>query len=412
MTCSLTKYNFLDKNTHFPSWIVFCYLVAFGLEFLSLFINIRSGVAFGIYNLVVLLYIFAAKRIKLTAIDFIVLLFAFYNLFSIFGTLSYGESFNTFLGEFCTGILPITFYFVARCLSNSRAENKFLLCLFFGIIFVDIIGIYFYYFNPSIYIGYLQKTVAFFDLRYSLQTPMLESFIGGSVVGVLSNICVALCMHFLIIKKNKRKFAILLCVPLFVFTVVLTLERVSWVCTALTIVAYIIIASKHKVRSCIFMAAATILLLVIISNSSVSDLIVERIKGSDTIFTERSANWLKVFEQDAIKLFFGNGLGTCGHRSKIGLRIVDGNYFKMIYEVGIFGTFIMASIILSSAVTGILCLKNSKDSYLIFYLAVVFIIIIQGIGASAFTFQDEMPIFWFAIGMIFNQKKARRIKQA
>ncbi len=406
MTGALPITNVKKNEIIIPFWIASCYLIAFGLEFVSLFIEIKSGLAFGIYAILVFVYVFCFTKTTLNVMDAVVSIFFLYNLLSIFFTVVYGERIETFLGEFCAGLLPISFYFVARH-SNRNFEKQFFKCLLIGTLIVDLIGLYFYFAQPTIYIQYLQKTVAFFDIRWSLNTPMLESFIGASVVGALSNISIAYCMHYLLLEKNaKHRVLVLLCLLFYFLTVILTLERVSWVCSALTVIVYLLIASKHKIRDlAVLSLLVSIVVIIILNHPSASTLILNRIEGSDSIFSERSANWFKVFQQDTFKLFFGNGLGTCGHRSEVGLRIVDGNYFKMIYEVGLFGTFIFLSIVLSSIVFGFKYIKRAKQSYFMLYLAIVFIIAIQGIGASAFTFQDEMPVFWFSIGMIFTDKE-------
>jgi hypothetical protein len=123
--------------------------------------------------------------------------------------------------------------------------------------------------------------------------------------------------------------------------------------------------------------------------------IVERSSEISQAVGERSFTWIYVFQD--LTFIFGKGLGSVGHKS-IGfskLLIADGNYFKMIGEIGIFGTFIFFAILISSFWNGF---KDFKNKYL--DLGIIFCICLIAIGSNIFTFQSIAPIFWFAIGRI------------
>jgi hypothetical protein len=129
--------------------------------------------------------------------------------------------------------------------------------------------------------------------------------------------------------------------------------------------------------------------------------IVERSSEISQAVGERSFTWTYAFQD--LTFIFGKGLGSVGHKA-IGfskILIADGNYFKMIGEIGIFGTFLFLAILISSFWNGI---KDFKNKYL--DLGIIFCICLVGIGSNIFTFQSIAPIFWYAIGRIaFTNKK-------
>ena len=95
-------------------------------------------------------------------------------------------------------------------------------------------------------------------------------------------------------------------------------------------------------------------------------------------------------------------MGSVGHKA-IGfskILIADGNYFKMIGEIGIFVIYIFFDILISSFWNGF---KDLKNKYL--DLGVIFCICLIAIGSNIFTFQSIAPIFWFAIGRVSNSNK-------
>ena len=150
-----------------------------------------------------------------------------------------------------------------------------------------------------------------------------------------------------------------------------------------------------------------LILIFIINNHNIYELLTIRLsKGISGIFSERNQDWHIVFEQDNIfKLIFGNGLGTGGHRSITykSIDLYDGNFIKMIYEIGFFGLIIFLIILIYAINCGIKKYFKYHDSNLLLYLSIVLGVIIMAIGSSVFTFQDIMPIFWFSIGVLVSK---------
>ena len=125
------------------------------------------------------------------------------------------------------------------------------------------------------------------------------------------------------------------------------------------------------------------------------DILFERSSMISEAFDERSDTWSYAFQD--LSFIFGKGLGTAGHKALdyTKLLIADGNYFKMIAEIGIVGLLIFTTIVIHSIVVGI---KEFKMNFL--EVSIVFSLSLIAVGSNIFTYQSVAPIFWYAIGKV------------
>lgn len=391
----------LKKGIVFPKWILNIYLVAVGAMFIHVFLNsFRHGVFISSYLLIVCAYILIYKRYRVVknGIDLLVFIYACYNLFAVIIS-GYYSSIGIGISEFTTAGLPIIFYLIGReC--NTDEEKNFIKSFIFASSFVIIIGYYFYFFNPDIYFRYLENnTYAFYKSLY-LQNPRMFSFVGSPIVGAFANYLLAYSVHQMVMKKSKSKFW--LCSSIMaVGAVVLSLQRVSWVCCILVLAVYLFFVSRNKIRTLAIVSIITVAVIIFIINfPEIIETLLWRFSGSEDIFAERNENWWKVFEQNILQVLIGNGLGMAGHRSigqNVGLVIADGNYFKMLYEIGVLGFGLFVSVIFSCIIKGYKKFLNRKYEVM-FYLAVICIVCVHAIGSSAFTFQLNALLFWYSLG--------------
>lgn len=121
---------------------------------------------------------------------------------------------------------------------------------------------------------------------------------------------------------------------------------------------------------------------------------------------ERSDNWFDAFKHG--NLIIGGGLGAFGQKvlgySKI--IIADGNYFKMLAEIGAIGILLFLTIIISSLVKGF---KDLRNNYL--EIGIVIGISIQAIGSNIFTYQIVIPIFWYAVGRLATKNRQNTLSE-
>ena len=101
-------------------------------------------------------------------------------------------------------------------------------------------------------------------------------------------------------------------------------------------------------------------------------------------------------------LLTGDGLGRYSHKAVeySDKFISDGNYFRMIAEIGILGFLIFTLIIITSLFKGY---RNFKEKYI--ELGIIVIICMQAVGSNVFAFQLIAPIFWYSIGRCSILKK-------
>ena len=116
-------------------------------------------------------------------------------------------------------------------------------------------------------------------------------------------------------------------------------------------------------------------------------------------FRERNSNWMMVFRPN-LELLIGHGIGSGGHRvmSEGNFYILDGYYFKNIYEIGLIGAFILGAIIIPLVMKGI-----SQKYYL--RVLIVGIVMLTSLGSSALSFQYITPLFWFVMGDIYYENR-------
>ncbi len=391
---------FRQKAVFFSKWIIAIYPLMIGLQFVHLFINsFRHGVIISVILLIMLFWLIFIKKIKVVKsdVDLIVLFYFIYNVFSILLLLLSKVSISIGIAEFATGLFPVLFYLVGR--DNSLREQLFLQYFLKSVFFMIIVGYIFYIFNPEIYFRYMENNSYMFFRSVYMQNPRMVSFIGSSSVGALSTCSFAYFIHQITMKKEKMLKN--MCIGLLSLgAAILSLQRVAWLCCILIIISYSMFVSRNKLRTAIIMSIFIILAVIIITNfPNLVQVLEWRINGSENIFSERNGNWLKVFDQNILSLLLGNGLGSSGHRAmeQNKMVIVDGNYFKMIYEIGLIGTGLFIMIIIAGLLNGY---KKFRKGYknMMMYLAFVSVICIHGIGSSVFTFQIVVILFWYSLG--------------
>ena len=122
--------------------------------------------------------------------------------------------------------------------------------------------------------------------------------------------------------------------------------------------------------------------------------LLERFNSLSSAIAERSDSWFEGLS-NTTSIITGDGLGKYGHKvvEFSDLSIPDGNYFRMIAEIGILGFLIFVSIISTAIYKGFLKIRTHYVQ-----LIVIFIICLQSVGSDLFSFQLVAPIFWYSIG--------------
>lgn len=377
------------------------YPIVVAIIILQLYISeIRLGV---ITSFIIILLIY--KNLKKQSLFFnssinkMVLLYLIYNSVSIILFLFKGFPISVFFAEWSNSILPICFFYFAQIERNPN--DNFYRFTLDALVVSFVIGFILWIWDPPFY-------RVFMDITEGPGTDLLffESIFGLTATGALGYIAFLLS-SYRIFKTKGRSGKIYLVVSM--VTTILTFRRGALFVLALAILImhfigyfrFRFLKKRYFVLEFIFLYC--IILLVTANYEDFFTNLTERATMLSEAFNERSTNWVDAFNQG--NLLIGGGLGAFGHKvsaySKI--FIADGNYFKMLAEIGIIGTILFITIIISSVFAGF---RDFRNKYL--EIGIVIGLSLIAIGSNIFEYQIIVPTFWYAIGRLANNNKAGR----
>jgi len=376
------------------------YLIILFIVLIQLFFipSIRLGIVTTIIILFVLYNtINRYDLLRNSIINKLVLAYLFYNTFSVLFYVFSGIPLSVFFAEWSNSILPIFFFYLPN---NEKTENYRFYNITLLVLVISFITGFYLWMNDSDYYKIFMETTE----GPGTGIDFFQSLYGLTATGAFGVIGFLISVNLLLRSNGKKgKITMIIC---FVATI-LTFRRGAMfsLFIAIIILHYIGYLKFNFLKKRYFIIE--LIFIYIIYKYFLSDYavllenLVERSSEISQAVGERSFTWTHAFQD--FSFIFGKGLGSVGHKA-IGFSkvlIADGNYFKMIGEIGIFGTFLFFVILISSFWSG---LKNFKNKYL--DIGIVFCLCLIAIGSNIFTFQSIAPIFWYAIGRItFTNKK-------
>lgn len=379
------------------------YFIFIALAFLSMYFGIRNGVISSLFIVVMTIDLvrvsYIDKQLKLSSIALWIVFFVIYNILTIIFAILGDYPFSVILSEGANSILPIMFFFYAKNVSLEERKSFEKKVVITALILI-ITGIYYNItLNDPYYIAFLDEAYPNFSMIWFQRFPRLTSWVGSVNIGVLLNVTIG----FAFVKfVNDKKFKSLTFWVLVLSSgIVLSMQRSAFFVLAMNLFFIFAYLRKNKyikrfhitwlvIILIIFVLLATVFMPSIISDFS------SRLMNISSVFSERSSEWSYAFENGFMTIT-GMGLATGGQRA-IGLSnstINDGNYFKMIYEIGLIGFAIFIIIVL---LTISLSIKKIRTTGI--YLIIISGFLIQAIGSNILTFQFVAPLFWYCIGII------------
>jgi hypothetical protein len=354
--------------------------------------SIRLGVVTSVIILLVLYNtINRHDLLRNSYINKLVLAYLFYNTFSVLLYVFSGIPLSVFFAEWSNSILPIFFFYLS---SKEKTESFRFYNITLLVLIISFITGFYLWMNDS------ENYKIFMDTTEGPGTGLdfFQSLYGLTATGTFGVIGF-LISSSLVLRSNGKKGKIALIIS--IIATILTFRRGAMfsLFIAFFILHYIAYLKFNFLKKRYFIYE--ILFIYVIYKYFISDYdvllenLVERSSEISQAVGERSFTWTYAFQD--LTFVFGKGLGSVGHKA-IGfskILIPDGNYFKMIGEIGIFGTFLFFAILISSFWRGF---KDLKNKYL--ELGIIFCICLIGIGSNIFTFQSIAPIFWYAVGKI------------
>jgi hypothetical protein len=326
-------------------------------------------------------------------LDMFVLAYFMYNIFSfVFFSFS-GLPVSVFYKEFSNSIIPIIpFYFFGRL----NHQNSFYTIALYSLAVCFVLGFYFQLTLPMNYMKFLDnmESSGTNPLGY---TTNFRSILGLSATGALGAIGLLLSLDVLYKSKFKRgKVIFLICF----IALVLSYRRAALYTGVFAILwmNYLMFfkLKGSKLKLFIFELLAIFLFLYNLLDSNPDFLIdlYERFNSLSDAIDERSDSWTAGLSNTQ-NFIVGDGLGRYGHKAVeySDMYIPDGNYFRMIAEIGIIGISLFIIIIIKALYKGF---SNIRTHYV--QLGIIIMVCMISVGSDMFSFQLVAPIFWYSIG--------------
>lgn len=293
---------------------------------------------------------------------------------------------SSFTETVVNSLLPVIFFWCG--LQGFSFSKKAYLIAYDVLCFV---GIYLTFTLPDWYFVFCRS--------HGFSWTRLSSCVGSTVIGSMS--CIAILYSYHLKMNSRSKLAIIQFVISCGFAL-LSFQRSAWI---MTIVSVIVL--NHNLLKLKIIKSYTIIfevLFVVIIGFVFRDWIFDRIdiwilqrnvasqaqSNGTGMFSGRVGQWITNISTS--NWITGSGLGTRGHRA-ISSGVADGDYVRMLCEIGLIGLGIFISIIYSAIKIG---RSIGKDA--IIPLLVVVVLALQAVGSNIFEFQITSPLFWMAIG--------------
>ena len=357
---------------------------------------IRVGLFMSLLMLIGIFILYNFNKLKLrNNLDVIVLCYFLYNLSTIVFYFPRNVPLSVFFKEFSNSILPIILFYFMGKLNHDKSFYKITLYAI-GVCFV--VGFYYQLTLPIVYLERMNV------MDGSGTNPLgylvnYRSILGLTATGALG--AIGSFLSFNIMYKSGFKTGKILFI-ICTLAVLLSFRRAALYTADFGIVSLnILILFKFikgkKIKFLLFETLILILLTIYILSTKNFDFfndILDRVASFTDAIDERIDSWISGLN-NTYSLLTGDGLGIYGHKviEFSDLYIPDGNYFRMLGELGILGFLLFLSIIFTAIYYGVLKISTQ-------YIQVIIVIIVclQSVGSDMFSFQLIAPIFWYSIG--------------
>jgi hypothetical protein len=377
--------------------IDYYYFIVIGIQSLGMFIpGIRIGV---IASMIILFFMYKYLRtgsLFKNYVDVLVMVYIVYNTISILWFLFSDLPISVFIREYSNSILPMFFYYLAK-VDNKKNKNFYNITLK-AILLCFVIGFILFLQQPFYYREYLNTLDGIGSTDLIATTAAFRSLTGVTMTGSLGVVGVLISFTNILETNGKKgKIALMVCM----IAVALTFRRSAlFVALAAFFVFHYYGYIKYGLLNKKYFLVELIVAFFIIGylNNNYGDLLAmlnERLMMISESIDERSGSWVEGLMYG--NLIIGSGLGVFGHKAVefSDKYIPDGNYVRMLAELGFVGVSIFMSIIIASLFKG---LKNLRDNIL--EVGIIVGLCIQAVGSDIFSFQLIVPLLWYSVGRV------------
>ena len=403
------------------------FLLANALSIIGVFLPIQVGATFSALSIVFLFLIAVRNSVRVNHIVWGCYLFFTLEICSIVNyllnefALSYSRP-EIILASISYLLIPQSlFFFIGLEISKSKSvliENMTAL-ININIVMLAV-GLILHFWRPDFYITYLQRSLGEVFDSYGGLYPRFVGYLDSMAIGVICSSLVAMVLFTDLNALKKSFFIIFLLVA-----AALTLQRGSYLSVALVLAIFLImprriyrgISENDRItkKIIIFFFVSVIFFLTIISdgleNFQTAAIGINEMSAKlDPLgaIAERSSPWLFAVEL-ANQYPIGVGIGVLSHKNAEynPFLVADGNYFRILGELGYVGLFLFLFLFAGSVVRAF---KHGAPN--VYWPLLVFGL--QAIGTNVFDLYYSSFVFWLLIGisagLSFSTKKEHAIK--
>lgn len=396
------------KGTYVFEWY---YIVVILAYIATLFSNMaRPGVIAALLMCVIAAELVVRKRMNIHSVmDVLIVVYFFYKAASIIWILMAGVMpLSVYTGEFAVSLLPMIFYFAGQ--QKEGHQDSFYRKFLGALILLALVSLILYAFAPQFYCDYLYRWSYISKADAQTAHVRMQSVVGSTVFGAINVLGITSGIYFLCAKgegsevKAKRLFGLAAVVITFIFAV-LSNQRSAMVAAFIVLIYinYLVFAKFDNIpKKFAYIEVAAIVLLFVALLIVRPDFLLKvwaRLASLPSAVSERSEQWVAAVN-NMYSSWFGNGLGANGHRAIAveGAHVIaDGGLIKMYCEEGVLGFSLFIYILILSFKKGI---KNISLYYA--EIGTIAMALISSIGSNVLAFQLVTPIFWYAVGRIWE----------
>lgn len=364
---------------------------------LYLWPSMRLGLVTSILIIIFLFFNLQIKNLlKNSHINKCVLLYLSYNTLSLVYYMLNGLPISVFFREWSNSILPLFFFYLAQ--NRKGKPDEFYKLTNGSVLLAVVLGFYLWTSNSELYNEFLDTVEGKGTGR-----EYFHSLFGLTATGLFGVIGFLISSKDL--EKNKKILNFTMMI-VFSIAVILTFRRIAIAILLFVFIVYHFLLYRELKAVHLIFIAIEILLLILTGTIFVDYFIKsynfspDRLLNLSSAIEVRISIWSIAFE-NYLYLISGIGLGAGGHKALIYNPniISDGNYFKILLETGVVGLGLFATILISTVVRAARQFSTEFVS-----LGIVISFAIAAVVSNVFTYQSLAPLFWFAVGVIWNDQ--------
>ncbi len=368
---------------------------------------------------ILLIYIGLSALMKYKQKNNVVFVFLLYSLLTIFSYLLNGFPLELYL-LCCVFFLSPVLYVYVGLDNNKECYYWFYKSFFWASAVCCAIGLLLFFIRPEWYETAViamtsDKHEGVYDDAKLLEWSRFSSYLSDSYeISYMTMTSVPIGLFLWSNEDNRSKARLyLIGILVLYFSSLLCQQRASMFSTTLFLVVFMYLRNRKNALKIISIALIISLIIGLIivyaGDNEIVSLITTRVgqMNYSEAMSER-ANQHENILAAWNNYIFGEGIGSaCGFAKQYNMiRIPDGAYLEVLYEIGIIGFILFMSILLKALFRA---LQYKRFFYV--ELAIIGSFMIAMTGACPFVYFFYMFPFWFAIGRIMNPNYLAFLKE-